>query len=134
MGRRFLALLMLACVGLASPVSGGQAPAMTDPQIGSRALTDADLEKYVAILARVTQANKERKGVMSEATLKEVNDKKAQACREQGWTTLDYAAVDARMMTAQLQLKLTGLPVPEGKVADVAIARKFLEKITAAQK
>jgi hypothetical protein len=134
MRKRFLALVILPCMAVTGPASGGQAPAMKDPQIASRALTTADLEKYVAILAKVTQANKDRKGDMSQAALQVMSAKKAKACEEQGWTTLDYGVVDARMTAAQMHLKMTGVPVPDSKKGDVEIAKRFQDKIAAAKK
>ncbi len=134
MAKRFLALVLLAGMAVTGPASAGQVPAMKDPQIASRALTTADLEKYVAILTRVTQANKERKGDMSQAAMQVMNAKKAKACEEHGWTSLDYGVVDARVATAQMHLKMANVPVPASKKADVDIARQFQDKIAAAKK
>jgi hypothetical protein len=130
-------LLPLAILCLLTMTVGpllAQTPGVTDSPLGRRALTDADLEKYIAVLTRVTQANKARTGRMTPAVLEAMNAAKATACEEQGWTTLDYSAVDTRMMTAQMYLKMPALPVAEDKKADVAIAKKFQERIEAARK
>lgn len=128
-----LSVVLLLSTATFSPAPA-QVPTMKDQQLVSRVLTDADMEKYVAILARVTQANKERKGATSPAAMQEVTAKKAKACEEQGWTTLDYGVVDARVTTAQMHLKMPNTPVPDSKKADVEIAKKFQDRIAAAKK
>lgn len=127
-------LAMIGLLGAMGPSLSAQGPAMKDPSIARRALTDADLEKYVAVLARVTQANRERKGATTPAAMQEVNAEKAKACEAHGWSTLDYGVVDARMTTAQMHLRMPSIPVPDDKKADVAIAKKFASRLAAARK
>lgn len=134
MRKAVLALVVAAFAASAVPSFARQAPTMNDRQLATRALTDSDLEKYIAILAKVTQANKDRKGDMSQAALQTMQAKKAEACSAQGWTTLDYGVVDSRLTTALTHLKMPNVPVPDSKKADVEIARTFQGKIAAAKK
>jgi hypothetical protein len=127
--------LVVSLIAFASSPASAQAPKMNDRTLASRPFTDADLEKYVAILAKVTQAHRERGGSMTAAVMKEMQAKKEKACADHGWTSLDYGVVDARMMVAlqHMQMEKT-VPVPARKKADVEIARKFKQRIDAAKK
>jgi hypothetical protein len=111
------------------------APQLKDPKIASRALTDADMEKYVAILGEVKKAQKGIAAISSPAGMEAQRQATARACDAQGWGTLDYGVVDARVKTAQQHIRMEKTtPVPASKAADVALVRAWAAKIAEAGK
>jgi hypothetical protein len=124
-----LGVLGLLCL-LASPA----AAQLKDPTIGSRALTDADLEKYVAITAELTEAKAGIPALSSPEGMAALRAATVKAAERQGWGTLDYGVVDARMTAAFQHIRMEAtVPVPANKQADVALARKWKAKIDAAK-
>jgi hypothetical protein len=130
-----VALSASAAFAIVLTVAAGASAQLKDPKIGSRPLTDIDMEKYVAILTEVTKAQRQIKDLSSPAGLQQLREATAKACEPHGWGTLDYGVVNARLTTAQQHIKMEkSVPVPADKAADVALARKFAEKIAAAKK
>lgn len=132
MNRRLMAAFAtIACVLASHAVHAQQ---LRDPKIASRALDDKDMTKYVAILGELTKVRKGIKSISSPAGMQEFQAK-VKACDAHGWGTLDYSAVDLRMMTAQQHIKMEKtVPVPADKAADVALAKKWADRIAAAKK
>jgi len=125
---RFAVLALL--LGLASPA----AAQLRDPMIGSRALTDADLEKYVAITAELTGAKAGIAAISSPEGMQQLRAATIKAVEKQGWGTLDYGVVDARMTAAFQHIRMEAtVPVPLEKKADVELARKWKARIDAAK-
>jgi hypothetical protein len=119
-------------LGLAIPA--GAAAQLRDPTIGSRALTDADMEKYVAISAELTEAKAGIREPSSAEGMAALRAATVKAAERQGWGTLDYGVVDARMTAAFQHIRMEAtVPVPAEKKADVELARKWKAKIDAAK-
>jgi hypothetical protein len=132
---KHLSLVVGAVLVLAFAFPVDSAAQLRDPKIGSRPLTDADMEKYVAILTEVTKARRQIKEVSTPAGMQKIRAATAQACEAHGWGTLDYGVVDARITAAQQHIKMEKtVPIPAEKAADVALARKWADKISAARK
>ncbi len=107
---------------------------LNDPSIGSRVLTDADMTKYVAIVAEVASARRGIKEPSSVAGMQEVRSATVKATEKQGWGSLDYGVVDARVKTALQHLRMEAtVPVPPGKKADVELVRKWKTRIEQAR-
>ncbi len=122
-----MAILLASATGLAMQFK--------DPKIASRPLDDADMVKYVAILGELTKARKQIRGISTPAGGQQLQAAKAKACESQGWGTLDYSVVDSRIVVAQQHIKMEKTtPVPADKAADVALARKWADRIAAAKK
>jgi len=119
---------------LTAPTAAGSAQ-MRDPSLGSRALTDADLEKYVDIIAKVRPVARGLKGDTSPAAAQKIQQATAAACAPHDWSTLDYGVVNARVTVALQHLKMEKtVPVPAEKKAEVELVRKWKEQIDAARK
>ncbi|HEX9638664.1 MAG TPA: hypothetical protein VGB99_14095, partial [Acidobacteriota bacterium] len=99
------------------------------------ALTDADLEKYVDISAKVRAVAHGLKGDSSPAAAQKFQQATAAACAPHDWSTLDYGVVNARVTVALQHLKMEKtVPVPAEKKAEVELVRKWKEQIDAARK
>ncbi len=123
-----LASLLLAAMATSAPAQ------LKDPTIGSRVLTDADMTKYVAIVGEVATALRGIKEPSSPAGLQQIRAATLTACEKQGWGSLDYGVVDARVKTALQHIKMEAtIPVPSGKAADVALVRKWKARIDQAK-
>lgn len=115
------------------------APALTaqfkDVQLASRALTDADLTKYVVVLTEVTKARKGIPSISSPAGMTALREATSKAADTQGWASGDYSVVGARMTVAEQHVKMEkNVPVPESKKADVDLFKRWQQKIAAARK
>jgi hypothetical protein len=105
------------------------------PDLASRPLTDADMEKYVAILTEVRKVQKTLKNPSSPEGLSALRAATAKAAEPHDWGTTDYAVVDSRMKVAEQHVKMEkSVPVPAEKKADVDLFRKWQPKILAARK
>ena len=108
---------------------------LKDMQIGSRPLTDADMEKYVAIHKVAAKAAYALKGDTSPGAVQKLQETTRKACEPHGWGTLDYSVVNARVDAALMLIKMEKqTPVPPKKKADVTLVKKWQDKITEARK
>lgn len=128
--------LVGAVIGLALLVS---APALSaqfkDIQLASRVLTDADIEKYVGILAEVRKAQRSIPSISSPAGMEAQRAATVKASEARGWGSGDYGAVDARMRVAEQHIRMEKTtPVPAAKQADVELFRKWQQKVAEARK
>jgi hypothetical protein len=127
---RALALFTRSVSLLLVATSVAASQGMRDMTLGSRPLTDADMEKFVAITHELTIAKKGIPEISSPAGLKAVRDATIKAADKHGWATLDFNVVGARVMTAETIIKNEArVPVPAEKRADVDIVRKWLARI-----
>jgi hypothetical protein len=107
---------------------------LKDPAIGSRALTDVDMTKYVAILGEVTAAIRGIKEPSSMAGLQQIRAATIEACEKQGWGNLDYGVVDARVKAALQHIRMEAtVPVPADKKALVELVRAWKARIDSAK-
>jgi hypothetical protein len=126
--RRITAMAALLTLALAAAPDAAAAQ-LRDLTIGSRALTDADLEKYVAITRELAVAKKGIPALSSPAGLAAFRDSTAKAADRHGWGSMDSSVVDARLNAALMHLRMPNVPVPADKRADVDLARKWKAKI-----
>ena len=100
MVRRPMARLAMVAALLAQPLIAFAQ--LKDPKIASRALTDADMEKYVAITIEVKKAQKQAgKEISTPAGMQKVREATIKAAEPHGWGSLDYSVVDARVTVAR---------------------------------
>ena len=124
-----------AVVTLLAAGAAGAAAQLKDPTIGSRALTNADLQKHVAITNEVALARKGIKEISSPAGIQQVRAVTVAACARQGWGSLDYGVVNARVTAALLHIFMEAtVPVPADKKAEVELVRKWKPRIEAAKR
>jgi hypothetical protein len=131
MRRAKFIVLMAVLFSSAASVQGQ----LKDLDIGSRVLTDADMEKYVAVTREVTKVTRALKGDTSPGAVQKIQQATRSASEPLGWGTLDYSVVNARVTTALLALRMEKqTPVPADKKADVELVRKWKDKIDQAKK
>jgi hypothetical protein len=140
-------LLLAACGGESPPDGTTRAPetprlptaaeaekARADAEkaraVADRPLTDADMEKYIAVVKAMPPEM--RKPI---PPTEEVLRKRAEAVKAVGWTETEYAMVLGRLMAARFLAtgQERGQKVPEEKKADVAIYVKHRDAIAAAE-
>jgi hypothetical protein len=122
----FVALLILAASS-----AGAQ---LRDLTIGSRALTDGDMEKLVAITREVAIARQGIPSISSAEGAKQVRAAVVTAAEKQGWGSLDFSVVDSRIKAALMHIRMEATtPVPPEKKADVELARLWKERLEEAK-
>jgi hypothetical protein len=125
-------LLPVALVCLGVVALGAQ---LKDTAIGSRPLTDADMEKYVAITKEVAKTSRALKGDTSPAAQQKMREATVEASEPHGWGSLDYSTVNTRVTAAQTLIKFEKqMTVPPDKKADVELVKTWKARIDVARK
>lgn len=114
--------------------ASGTVAQLRDLMIGSRALTDADMEKLVAVTREVAIARQKIPAISSQEGIAQLRAATVKAADKQGWGPLDYTVVGQRINVALMHLKMEATqPVPPEKKADVEQARKWKDRLQEAK-
>jgi hypothetical protein len=125
--------LLTLVVLLLGPL-GGLAAQLRDPTIGERALTEADMEKLVAITREVAVARRNIPAISSPEGIAQLRTAVVQAAEKQGWGSLDYSIVDQRVDVALMHIRMEGSsPVPPEKKAEVDLVRQWKDRLEEAK-
>jgi hypothetical protein len=117
---------------------------------GTRPLTDLDMERYIAISTQLTEARKRSAAGASAGTQAKqsatpgatadppanvsLEQEQVRIIQEHGMSLAEFYLIDGRVNAAALMMGLEKFaPIPDEKQAEVALIRKYLERIKAAR-
>jgi methylthioribose-1-phosphate isomerase len=125
---------VLGCVLALAAAAAAQTPqeeAARAQALAKRALTDADIEKYIAVRTDITRLGTPR-NTAAELQKYAADCKKIRS--RHGITDAEYSVLLGRIMTAQNIIRMEKqVPAPGDKKADVEIVRKHLQRIREAE-
>jgi hypothetical protein len=130
-----IASRVLATLAVLLTISVSAAGAqLRDATLATRALTDADMEKLVAITRELAVARKDIPAISSPEGIAQLRTATVKATEKQGWGSLDFAVVDQRVKVALQHIKMeASSPVPAEKKAEVDLVRKWKQRLEEAK-